>query len=125
MKARYVRGYTRPIDYTPSGAVAAGDVVIREDLVGVAPFSIAANALGVLYTEGVFEVEKITEEAFDQGETVYWDPTGVPASDPEATDGAASVSPEGGTPFGFVAEAATQDALTALIQLQQTAVAAS
>ena len=48
------------IDYTPSADVAAGDVVVQNDLVGIAKQPIAANALGALAVAGVFEVPKAT-----------------------------------------------------------------
>jgi len=38
----------KSIDYTPTADVAAGDVVVQNDLLGVAKLDIAANALGAL-----------------------------------------------------------------------------
>jgi len=63
------------IDYTPALAVAAGDVVVQEQLIGVAKMIIAANALGALAVVGVFDFTKTagTGEAIDAGEKVYWD----------------------------------------------------
>jgi len=65
------------IDYTPSAAVAAGDVVVQADLIGVARTPIAANALGSLAVRGVFDVPKATGggSAIAVGSTVYWDAT--------------------------------------------------
>ena len=48
------------IDYTPSSAVSAGDVVVQNDLVGVAKLDIAANTLGALAVKGVFDFPKAT-----------------------------------------------------------------
>ena len=62
------------IDYTPSSAVAAGDVVVLADLVTVAPRAIAANALGTVAVEGVWSMPKATG-AISQGAIVYWDAT--------------------------------------------------
>jgi len=71
--ASYVQhGHT--IDYTPSSAVAAGDVVVLNDLVTVAPRPIAANKLGAVCVEGVFELPKASG-AIGQGAIVYWDST--------------------------------------------------
>ena len=63
------------IDYTPSADVAAGDVVVQEDLIGIARTPIAANALGSLAVAGVFDVPKATGSgsAIAAGATVYWD----------------------------------------------------
>jgi predicted RecA/RadA family phage recombinase len=71
--ASYVQGDCL-IDYTPSAAVAAGDVVVLNDLVTVAPRAIAANALGAVAIEGVFSMPKATG-AIGQGALVYWDAT--------------------------------------------------
>lgn len=63
------------IDYTPGSAVAAGDVVVQGDLVGVAKKDIKANELGALAVEGVFDFPKATgaSTAIAVGKTVYWD----------------------------------------------------
>jgi predicted RecA/RadA family phage recombinase len=62
------------IDHTPTGAVAAGDVVQIGKLVGVAPRPIAANALGAVAIEGVFYLPKPTGAGTDYaaGSKVYW-----------------------------------------------------
>jgi predicted RecA/RadA family phage recombinase len=63
------------IDYTPSAAVSAGDVVVQGDLVGVAKHDIAADDLGGLAVAGVFDFPKATgvDTALAVGTTVYWD----------------------------------------------------
>jgi len=71
--ASYVQGDCL-IDYTPSAAVAAGDVVVLNDLVTVAPRAIAANSLGAVAIEGVFSMPKASG-AIGQGALVYWDAT--------------------------------------------------
>lgn len=71
--ADYVQGDCL-IDYTPSAAVAAGDVVVLNDLVTVAPRAIAANKLGAVAIEGVFSMPKASG-AIGQGAIVYWDAT--------------------------------------------------
>jgi predicted RecA/RadA family phage recombinase len=65
------------IDYTPSQAVSAGDVIVQGDLVGVAKLDIAANKLGALAVTGVFDFAKATGggSAIAVGATVYWDDT--------------------------------------------------
>ena len=68
----YQHGHT--VDYTPSSAVAAGDVVVLNDLVTVAPRPIAANKLGAVCVEGVFTLPKASG-AVGQGALVYWDAT--------------------------------------------------
>ena len=63
------------IDYTPGTAVAAGDVVVQGELVGVANLDIVANALGALAVQGVFDFPKATggSTAIAAGAVVYWD----------------------------------------------------
>ena len=63
------------IDYTPDGDVSAGDVVVQNDLVGVAKLDIKADALGALAVTGVFDFPKATgvDSGIDAGLEVYWD----------------------------------------------------
>ncbi|MFQ5733178.1 MAG: capsid cement protein [Planctomycetaceae bacterium] len=70
------------IDYTPGAAVAAGDVVVQGELVGVANADIPANALGALAVQGVFDFPKATGvgTAITVGSTVYWDATAQEAT---------------------------------------------
>ena len=60
------------VDYTPASAVAAGDVVVIGSLVGVAPRAIAANALGSLAIEGVWEMPCATGATGAQGSAINW-----------------------------------------------------
>ena len=75
------------IDYTPGSDVSAGDVIVQGDLVGIAKGDIAANKLGALAVEGVFDVAKASGGGvtFSAGALVYWDDTNDLAV---ATDGA-------------------------------------
>ena len=70
------------IDYTPGANVAAGDVVVQSDLVGVAKQAIAANALGSLAVDGVFDFPKQSGvgTAIGAGVIVYWDVANVRAT---------------------------------------------
>ena len=63
------------IDYMPGAAIAAGDVVVQGDLVGVAKRPIAANELGAIEVEGVFDFAKNTGVAYTVGQILYWDDT--------------------------------------------------
>ena len=65
----------RAVDYTPSSAVTAGDVIVQGELVGVAKKDIAANVLGALSIEGVFDFAKSTAStsAITAGAKLYWD----------------------------------------------------
>lgn len=75
------------IDYTPGADVAAGQVVVLSDLIGIAKTAISANVLGALAVEGVFDVAKEGGAAvtFAIGDLAYWDDTNKVAV---TTDGA-------------------------------------
>lgn len=60
------------IDYTPSSAVAVGDVVVLGDLVCVAERPIAIASKGALSIEGTYIFPKATG-AIAAGVIVYWD----------------------------------------------------
>ncbi len=63
------------IDYTPGADVAAGQVVVQGDMVGVAKTPIAANTLGSLAVAGVFDFAKEAGGGvtFAVGALAYWD----------------------------------------------------
>jgi predicted RecA/RadA family phage recombinase len=74
------------IDYTPGADVAAGDVVVQGDLVGVARFDIKSGVLGALAVSGVFDFPKTAgaSTAIAAGTAVYWDiADGVAQADSE------------------------------------------
>ena len=99
----------KAIDYTPALAVDAGDVIVLNDLVGVAKLDIAANALGALATTGVFDFPKSTgsSSAIAAGKKVYWD------SDNEVMTETA----DGNTYAGKTVKAATDDDATVRVLL--------
>ena len=65
------------VDYIPAADVAAGAVVVQEDLVGVAGREIKTGELGALSVSGVYEFPKETGggKAIPAGKKVYWDAT--------------------------------------------------
>jgi len=64
----------RFVEYTPSGAdVAAGDVIVLTDVIGIAPLPISDGVAGRLDTKGRWNVTKLAGEAWTQGQTIYWD----------------------------------------------------
>ena len=71
MLARYVQKGDS-IDYRPETAVAAGDVIVIADLIGIARLDIEAHTLGSLAVVGVFDITK-AEGQIPAGATVYWD----------------------------------------------------
>jgi predicted RecA/RadA family phage recombinase len=88
------------VDYTPGADVAAGEVVVQGDLVGVAKTPIAAGTLGSLATRGVFDFPKAGAGAIASGAVLYWD----------ATNGVATTTASGNKRIGkAVAAAAAAD----------------
>lgn len=75
------------IDHTPSSDVVAGDVIVQTDLIGIAKLDIAANQLGALAVDGVFDIDKATGagSGIAVGTKVYWDAANKQAT---ASDGA-------------------------------------
>jgi len=101
------------VDYTPGADVTAGDVVVQEELVGVAKTPIASGALGALAVEGVFDVPKATGvgEGIAAGAQVYWD----------VADAVAKTDDESGANklMGKAACAAGDDDATVRVRLSQ------
>ena len=61
-------------DYTPGGAIAAGEVVVLATAVGIAHLDIAASELGAISAGGgVYDT--IADGALAAGAKVYWDDT--------------------------------------------------
>lgn len=71
MLARYVQKGDS-IDFRPTAPVAAGDVIVIADLIGIARLDIQADTLGSLAVVGVFDVVKAAG-VIPSGSTVYWD----------------------------------------------------
>jgi predicted RecA/RadA family phage recombinase len=110
MGAQFVHDGNR-VDYTPSSAVAAGDVLVQGELVGVATSPIAANALGSLAVVGVFDFAKATGQGsgIAAGTKVYWD----------ATNKRATATAQGNTYLGKVVKAAADADETVRVKLEQ------
>jgi predicted RecA/RadA family phage recombinase len=79
MQSVQVQGPGNQIDYTPTADVAAGEVVVVGELIGVAERPIAANTAGTLTIAGVRDFAKPTTAGSASGMTfgakIYWDDT--------------------------------------------------
>lgn len=109
MQAKFIKGDPIMQDYTPSGAVSAGDIIVEGDVTLIAHLDIASGALGsVAAGGGEYEVLKdgTSGPVFSQGDKLYWDDSGN-----EAVASATS-----NTPLGFAAaDAGTSDATVRVI----------
>lgn len=64
------------INYTPGGAIAAGEVVeISSVMLGIAHKPIAAGEAGTLGIKGIYSINKQAALAIDLGDEVYYDTT--------------------------------------------------
>ena len=113
MDANFVQD-GRSIDFTPSGSdVAAGDVVIANDLVLVARLDIADGVLGALWVDGVYDFTKATGvgSGIAFGAKVYWD----------AAEKVAKTDDEAGANkyIGKVIKTAGDDDATVRVRLEQ------
>lgn len=72
MKARFYQD-GKTIDYTPAVALAAGDVVVLGNIIGIAQTDVPANTLTGLDIEGVFEFVKKANDIVTAGAAIYWD----------------------------------------------------
>lgn len=108
---KFVSGDQNPVDYTPSVAVAGGDVVVQGDLIGIATRAIAANALGSLATAGVWDFPKDTgsSSAITAGAVLYWD----------AGSEVATTSSSGNKRIGKAVAAAAASASTVRVLIDQ------
>lgn len=105
------------IDYTPSGAKSAGDVVvISTRLVGVVVTDLIASQKGALQIEGIFKVAKVTG-AISQGAPVYWDADANPVSG-TAGSGAATATATNNAYMGVCTESALSGDTTVKVKLR-------
>lgn len=61
------------IDYTPTVAKSAGDIVVQAELVGQVVADIAADTKGALRIEGVITAPKLSTDVVAIGAVLYWD----------------------------------------------------
>lgn len=90
-----------------STAVAAGAGFLAGSLFGVAQHDVAANGSGEFALEGVFELPKVSAQAWTQGALIYWDDTNK-----ECT-----TATTGHTLIGKAAAAAANPSATGMVRL--------
>lgn len=62
------------LQHTPASAVVSGQPIALVNRVGIAMQDIAANETGAVLMEGVVQVNKVSAQAWLQGEPIFWDP---------------------------------------------------
>jgi len=100
-EATYV-GEGKYVDFTTTPARVSGEVVVQNNLVGIAVRPIGALAVGALATQGVFDVVQAAV-TFVVGQSVYWDEDGTCVGG--GATGAAVENPSLGPLMGMALEA--------------------
>lgn len=59
----------------PSGGIVSGRPVVIGSLIGVAAVTADEGDVAVISTEGVFELPKVSAQAWTLGAKIYWDGT--------------------------------------------------
>jgi len=103
------------IDYTPEAAVVAGQVVVVGSIVAYAAVAIAAGELGALTVAGQIHGVGV-EEAWTQGDAIYWKTTANPYGGTAGT-GAFQKTASGATLAGFAAKAKASTDPTGVVHL--------
>lgn len=104
--------YVQPgerMEYANAGsAISAGDVVVLENRIGIALTDISATTgVGTVELCGVYELDAVNDDAFGQGEQLYWD----------SSAGKLTQVGAGNTPAGIAFEAKASSGTTARVQL--------
>lgn len=73
MEARFIHD-GRSIQFVPTVDIAAGTVVVFNNLIGITKVDLPAGSIGVLALDGVYEIAK-GAEAFTTGNFAFWDAT--------------------------------------------------
>ena len=80
----------------PAGGVLSGGIVIIGSLIGFATATAAAGVAVAVKTKGIFEVAKVSAQAWTVGAPIYWDSTASNATTVSSAN----------TLIGYAAEAA-------------------
>jgi predicted RecA/RadA family phage recombinase len=94
-------------DVTGAVDVASGAGVVAGSLFGVAAVDIAVGDTGTLSLEGVYELPKVSAQAWTFGERIYWD----------AADGEATATAGSNKLIGVAIEAAANPSATGKVRL--------
>jgi len=94
-------------DVTGAADVASGDGVVAGSLFGVAQTDIAVGDSGTLALIGVWELPKVSAQAWDVGDKIYW----------VAADGECTTTAGSNKLIGVAIEAAANPSATGKVRL--------
>lgn len=103
------------LDYTPGSAKVAGDMIAIGPRAFPTVVNLAANELGAVMTEGLFDVPKATG-ALNAGDAIYWDASGTPNVG-DASSGAATATSASNKFVGYATADAASDAKYVRVRL--------
>ncbi|GGL52151.1 DUF2190 family protein [Wenxinia marina] len=108
-----MRNFVQPgesITVTAAAAAASGDGVKLGQLFGIASGDAAIGEPLVLTTRGVFDMPKVSTDAFAVGDAVYW----------RTSDGAVTATASGNTKIGVAVTAAGNPSASVHVRLNGT-----
>lgn len=105
--AKNLKALGEVFDYTCTGDVSSGQLVVMNDTVGVAITDGKTGDVIAVRVEGVFELPKLSSSDIAQGKKVYWD----------ATNGQINLTASGNTYAGKAYVAAGTGATTVQVSL--------
>jgi predicted RecA/RadA family phage recombinase len=91
----------------PSGGVVSGGVVIIGSLIGIAGSTAAVGVNVAVKTRGVFELPKVSAQAWTVGAPIYWD----------AGAGNATTTATDNTAIGYATEAAANPSAVGRVRI--------
>lgn len=103
------------LDYTPVAAKVAGDMIAIGPRAFPIVVNLAANELGAVMTEGLFDVPKASG-ALNAGDAIYWDASGTPNVG-DASSGAATATSASNKFVGYATADAASDAKYVRVRL--------
>lgn len=95
------------VEYTAGGTIAAGDVVVVGDTLGVALVDMGSGDVGAVQITGVFNVPKVSGAVIKQGEKLVWDSSAKAFDDSAATPATGDVSGASAVAFEAAGNGAT------------------
>jgi predicted RecA/RadA family phage recombinase len=92
----------------PSAAVSSGDVIDLGSRYGIVHKDVASNAVGIVFTEGIFTFTLATNETISIGDQIYWDSSNTQVTETATTD----------TYLGAAVQAKTTTSATTILRVE-------
>ncbi|WP_412506152.1 DUF2190 family protein [Roseovarius sp. SYSU LYC5161] len=106
MAKNYIRA-GQTITATSGSSISSGDIIVLGSLVGITMTDAESGEEHEVAIEGVWEVPKVSAQAWTQGAAIYWDSSAYKAT----------TASSGNTKMGYAAEAAGNPSATGRVKL--------